>query len=224
MNLKRVVLSISGGLLLSKKDGSAFMEWHRAVRTAAKNLEMMCVVTGGGNVAREYINMAKNLKLDIEKQDMIGIAVTRVNALLLSMKLGWNEIIPTSYEEALNQLRQKRFIVCGGMIPGQSTDKVAADLASMIRADAVLNATKVDGVYDREPSLPDARLIKKLSYDELRNILRGEEQLPGKYTLFDLAGIDVLKEAGVPLIIFNGKDASDLLRIIDGEDIGSLVV
>ena len=224
MKAKRVVLSISGGLLLNERDGSAFKEWSRVLLRVSRNLDMMCVVAGGGSVARDYIAMAEALGLGRDEQDMMGIAVTRVNALLLSLTLGWNRKIPESYEEAGEYLNKNRFLVCGGMVPRQSTDKVAADMATIMNADLVLNATKVDGVYNKNPSLPDAELLRKLSYDELKSILKDEEQLPGKYALFDLAGIDVLKKSRIPLVIFNGANPENLEKILEGEDIGTLVV
>ncbi len=224
MKVNRVVLSISGALLLQRHDGSGFGEWTRAISNVSRKLDMMCVVTGGGSIAREYIGMAANLNLGREEQDMIGIAVTRVNALLLALSLNWNREVPTTYKDVVSYLKKKKFVVCGGMVPRQSTDKVAADIASMINADIVLNATKVDGVYDKHPGMKDARLIKKLSYDELKSILSGEEQMPGKYALFDLAGIDVLKKNKIPLRIFNGNDVKNLERVIEGKDVGSLVM
>ena len=224
MRMKRVVLSISGSLLLQKDEKHGFTIWAETISHISKRLEMLCVVAGGGSVARDYIRMAKEIGLGREEQDMVGIAITRANALMLSLALGWNREIASSYEEIVDYLRKNGFAVCGGMVPRQSTDKVAADIAEMVEADVVLNATKVDGVYDMPPNRKGARLLDTVGYDELKRILSKEEQTPGRYALFDLAGIDVLKRNNIPLIIFNGSDAKNLVRILEGERIGTLVM
>ena len=220
---KRIVVSISGGLLLMEKDGSMFRKYAEALSTIRNRVDVLVAVAGGGDYARDYITMAKNCGLDEKKQDVMGIAITRVNALLLSMLLDLGGAVPESYEEVVKKARRNGLAVCGGMKPGQSTDKVAADIAAMLDADVVLNATKVDGLYTRNPAEEGAELLKKATYEEMRRILSREEQSPGRYALFDLSAIDVLEEHNIPLIIFNGRDVNNLLRAVEGQPVGTIV-
>ncbi len=219
----RVVVSISGGLLLMEKDGSMFKKYAEALSTLKNKVEVLVAVAGGGSYARDYIEMARNCGLDEEKQDIMGIAVTRVNALLLSMLLNLSSRVPESCEEVVEAAKQTGFVVCGGMKPGQSTDKVAADIATMLDADVVLNATKVDGLYTKNPEEEGAELLREATYDEMRKILSKEEQSPGKYALFDLSAIDLLEKHNIPLIIFNGKDVNNLLRVVDNHPVGTII-
>ena len=220
---KRVVLSLGGGVLLADKEGRMFKGYAEAIKSINNELELFVIVTGGGEYARNYISMARNCGLNEKKQDMMGIAITRVNALLLSFMLEWNEKVPESYEDAVRIARKTSRLVCGGMKPGQSTDKVAADLAAMLDADIVLNATRIEGLYDRHPSQPGARLLSEATYSQMREILVGEEQCPGKYARFDLKAIDLLESKGIPLVIFDGRKVENFVRVMHNQPVGTIV-
>ncbi len=219
LNYEKIVLSLSGSFF---SDADLIKEYAKTIKKIKKHARLFCVVTGGGKAARDYISLAKSLGLGRKKQDEIGIALTRVNALLLGMLLGF-EKIPASYKEAVKILKQNGFAICGGMVPGQSTDKVAADIASMTRAQILINLTKVEGVYDKNPKMKGAKLLKRLTYEELRKILSRERQSPGEYALFDLKAISVVKKARIPVIIASGLDPKNLLRILKGEALGTIV-
>ncbi len=216
---KRIVISLSGSFVNSK----ALKKFSKIFSFISKKCEILCVVVGGGEAARKYISLAKELGLSEKEQDLIGIAVTRVNALLLSLLLRQNNKIPETYEEVVNLLKKNKFIVCAGIKPGQSTDKVAADIASLVKADILINITKVEGVYDRDPSEPGAKMLKRISYDELKKILARTPQKPGKYALFDLKAIDVVKEKRIPVRIISGKDPKNILNVLKDTELGTLV-
>lgn len=216
---KKPVISLSGSFF---SDVELLKKYIEIIEKIRKKVEFLCIVTGGGEVARKYISLAKELGLDREKQDEMGIAVTRVNALLFGMFFNFIKI-PASYEEAKECIEKFKFCICGGMLPGQSTDKVSADIAKMVKADVLINLTKVEGVYDRDPKEKDAKLFEKLSYKELRKILNKASQEPGNYPLFDLKAIDVVESCSLPVIIANGKKPENLIKILSGEKIGTII-
>ncbi len=219
-NFSKVVVSLSGSFF---DEPELICEYAKIFSKIRSKLEMLCVVTGGGRVAREYIAKAEIVGLKERERHMLGIAVTRVNALLLGFALSFEEI-PQSYREAVKQLRKNGFAICGGMKPGQSTDKVAADIACMIDADAVINLTKVDGVYDKDPEkYQDARLLKELSYEQLEKILSSQKSSPGKFELFDLLAVKELAKREIPIFFACGKEVKNLVEILRGNNPGTKV-
>ena len=170
--------------------------------------------------------MAAAARLGVGKayQDMLGIEAARLNARLLAYALGdlaYPEP-PRSLQEAVEAAATGRVVVAGGFQPGQSTAAVAALLAEALGADLLLLGTRVDGVYDRDPERhPGARLIERLSYDELARVLEQSVE-PGRYELLDPLALAVLRRSRIPVRVFNASNPENLLRAVRGE-VGSLV-
>jgi uridylate kinase len=112
----------------------------------------------------------------------------------------------------------------GGLIPGQSTNAVAAVAAETVGADFLFNATNVDGVYDRDPSKAGAKKLDSVTVDELNEILSGGGTRAGEYKLFDPVAIRVVGRSKIPTIIFDGQEPENLTRAIKGEKIGTRIV
>jgi uridylate kinase len=112
----------------------------------------------------------------------------------------------------------------GGLTPGQSTNAVAALAAETVQADMLLNATNVDGIYDRDPKEPGAKKLESVTVDELSEILSGTGTRAGEYKLFDPVAIRVVGRSRIPTAIFNGNDPENLLRLVKGEKVGSRIV
>ena len=118
------------------------------------------VVSGGGIIARHYVNLARSLGSDESSLDIMGIEISRLNAMLLSAALGDSvyPVIPSSLEEISIACESGKIIVSGGLHPGQSTENATAALiCEKIKADRFLNATDVDGIYD----LIETRILKQ---------------------------------------------------------------
>jgi uridylate kinase len=111
------------------------------------------VVTGGGQIARFYINTARKLGLDESSLDLMGIDVSRLNAKLLISSLGSHVYpnVPKSLDEISNFIESNKIIVSGGLHPGQSTNATSALIAEKIKANQFINATDVEGIYDSDP-------------------------------------------------------------------------
>jgi uridylate kinase len=110
------------------------------------------------------------------------------------------------------------------MIPGQSTNAVAAASAELIDADILFNATNVDGVYDRNPEEKGAKKLDTVDVAQLRTILSSEGTRAGEYNLFDPVAIGIVERSKVPTVIFNGNDSKNLTRAFNNEKIGTKIV
>ncbi len=187
------------------------------------------VIVGGGKKAREYIQAARKLGAHESLLDNIGIEVTRLNAMLLLSALGDKALyhIPKTHEEIMiaSQDPLDRIIVLGGLQPGQSTNAVSAVTAEIVGAKKIINATKVEGVYDKDPiKHPDAKLIKKLSIRELKEILSGQSSMAGKYDLLDQPSITIIERSKITVHIIKGDDPNNIIRVLEGEEIGSSII
>jgi len=118
----------------------------------------------------------------------------------------------------VEQLRGGSPVILGGTEPGHTTDGVAALVAVRLRAARVVNATDVDGVYDRDPRTgPGARRIERLSWEEFRAMVHaGTRGEAGQNFLFDRLGADALARAGIPLLVVQGRDLANFEAAIDG--------
>ena len=118
-------------------------------------------------------------------------------------------------------------MILGGTEPGHTTDGVAALIAARLRAARLVNATDVDGLYDRDPRThSDARRIGKVGWSEFRrSVLKATSGTAGQNFLFDRLGADTLARAGIPLSIVHGRDLKNLAAAIRGRPFdGSRVV
>lgn len=224
----RVVLKIGGSLLY--QDNRIQVEMIEAyAKQLGKAIEAghdFVIVVGGGASAREFIAAARALGGSEANCDILGIELTRKNAELFTIALGdqaYSEVV-----ESLGQLevakQSGRVVFMGGLTPGQSTNAVAALAAEITEADILLNATNVEGVYDRDPREGNAVLLDELSIDELNEILSKGGTRAGEYQLFDPVAIRIVRRSKIRTIFFDGREVENLARILRGEKIGSSVV
>jgi len=215
-----VVVSVGGSILLT---GSGDREYFERLADLLRRLggeRPLVVTTGGGRTAREYIQLGRALGLTEVELDEVGIEVTRLHARLLAARIGPPAPAhpPTTVPAVVEQLRTGSPVVLGGTEPGHTTDGVAALVAVRIRAGRVVNATDVEGVYDRDPHThPDAHRIERLTWPEFRGIVHaGTSGEAGQNFLFDRLGADALARAHIPLLIVPGRDLENLEAAISG--------
>jgi uridylate kinase len=183
------------------------------------------VVVGGGGEARRYIGVARTLGIDEATADELGIQVTRMNALLLAGALAEAAYpnIAESYRDAARFGESGKVVVMGGVIPGQTTDAVAALLAEKVRADLVINWTSVDGIYSADPKKHrDAVRHSTLTPGELQAIIRGDRLEAGSNTVFDTLAAKIIGRSGIPLVVLDGRRPVDPRKAIRGKK-GTLV-
>lgn len=225
----RAVLKI-GGSLLYDKEGNILVEKVRAYAAAIKSLvkdgHSLVVVVGGGIPARTFISAARDLGASEAQCDWLGIKLARNNAELLCAGLG--DIAYPKIVETLDELEVAvkigKVVLMGGLIPGQSTNAVAALAAETVNAETLFNATNVDGVYDRDPKEPGAKRFDTITIVELKKVLSGGGTKAGEYKLFDSVAIKVVERSKIPTVIFDGRNPDYLTRVFSDENIGTRIV
>lgn len=225
----RAVLKI-GGSLLYDKDGNILVEKVRSYASAIKSLvkdgHSLVVVVGGGIPARVFISAARDLGASEAQCDWLGIKLARNNAELLCAGLG--DIAYPKIVETLDELevavKLGKVVLMGGLIPGQSTNAVAALAAETVNAETLFNATNVDGVYDRDPKESGAKRFDTITIVELKKVLSGGGTKAGEYKLFDSVAIRIVERSKIPTVIFDGRNPDNLTRVFRGENIGTRIV
>ncbi len=220
----KLVISLGGSLLTKDFSVSGVKKYIYVLKRLAEKTEKLVIVVGGGRICREYQSIARELGTSQEMQDYIGIKSTHFNASLVASALGNYAEIPNSEKELKAALKKNKIVVCGGLKIGQSTDAVAAFAAKEIKADLLINASNVDGVYDSNPKEnKNAKKIPKLTYEELKKILSHNAQLPGQYGLFDLRAVETISKAKIKTVFIDGTDAEEIWRAAFGGHNGSVV-
>ncbi len=219
----KVVITLGGSLLTKELTKENFEKYARVLKKIKEKCERVVVVCGGGKICRDYQNVAKSFNSSLTLLDRIGIVATHLNALTLISALGelaYQNVV-RSVEEIEN-IPKEKIIVCGGNEPGHSTDFDAALFAEAIKADFLIKATNVDGVYSDDPKIEkNARKIERLSYEEFEKILLKNKQEPGKYSLFDLSALKIVERSRIKVIILNGENEEEILNGIEGKHKGS---
>jgi uridylate kinase len=230
---KRVLLKLSGEALM----GSQTYGIDPAVATQiAKDVAEIqgmgvetAIVIGGGNIFRGVAASARGM--DRATADYMGMLATVINALALQDALEQQGVVtrvvtaiemravaePFIRRRAVRHLEKGRVVVFGAGTgnPYFSTDTAAALRAMEIRADVILKATKVDGIYNKDPMIhPDAERIEKISYLQV---------LEQGLKVMDATAISLCMDNRLPIVVFNLKTPGNIKRAITGEPIGSLV-
>lgn len=222
-----IVISIGGSIVSKEKINVEYIKKvSEIIRRASKNYKLG-VVIGGGRLAREYIKGAKKLTQNTYILDKIGIAVTRLNAMLFLAEL--NDIaypkVPETVDEAIEYLQSNNIVIMGGTEPGHTTDAVAALLAERTNADRLIIATNVDGIYDKDPrEFPNAKKLKKLTFNELIKIVMNIEYSPGVNAVIDHLAAMIIARSKIKTYVIYGEDLEELERAIYGKDVRGSVV
>jgi len=187
------------------------------------------IVIGGGNIFRGVAASARGM--DRATADYMGMLATVINALALQDALEQQNVVtrvvtaiemrsvaePFIRRRAIRHLEKGRVVVFGGGTgnPYFSTDTAAALRAMEIKADVILKATKVDGIYDADPMVKtDATRFDRISYQQV---------LEQGLKVMDATAISLCMDNRLPIVVFNLRTPGNITRAITGEPIGSLV-
>ncbi|WP_296856875.1 UMP kinase [uncultured Methanobrevibacter sp.] len=222
----KIVIAIGGSILLKEYNCKKFQEYSSILKDLSKEHELF-VVVGGGKPAREYIRVVRDLGAGEAQCDDIGIEVTRINAKLLLSALGdiAYQRVPHNFQEALEFSASGKIVVMGGTEPAHSTDAVSAILAEYINADQLINLTSVDGMYTKDPNkFDDAELVSEITATDLLEFLSGKDVKAGTYEFFDTTAAQMIKRSKLQTVITNGYEPENLIKAINGENVGTKVI
>lgn len=213
------VVSIGGSLIVDETGPNP--EKIRQIADCISSLHsqgrQFVLVVGGGRIARSYVEAMRVFGANNFVQDLAGINVTRVNALLLA------HAIPSAHKTVLDDFSMAKDIidagkipVFGGHIPFFTTDSVGALIAEALGGTFV-NLTNVDGIYDSNPSVnSEARRFDEISYPRLVELIMSSGSTPGQNVVLDLACCLILQRSKIPAAVLSGNDLQNFGNYING--------
>ena len=223
----KVVISVGGSILVPSDIDTAYIKDFAKLANELSNKHKIAIVTGGGRTARKYISPAREFGASEIFCDMIGISATRLNARLLSAAIGdkANMEPPREFMTAMKAFDFGKLVVMGGTHPGHSTDAVSALLAEYVGADLLINASDVDGIYDKDPEKhKDAKRYERIPIDKLVDMVKSYSAGAGKYELVDILAAKIIQRSKTRTIFVNGRDLKNLKNAIEGKKFTGTVV
>lgn len=232
LRYKRILLKLSGEALLGKKpfgiDHSILSSYAGAIKEAANLGLEIAIVIGGGNIFRG-IDATDGMKR--AHADYMGMLATMMNAMALQdaleqqglktrlqSSIHMQEIAePFIRRRAIRHLEKGRIVIFGGGTgnPYFTTDTAASLRALEIDADVILKGTRVDGVFSADPEKDPTAIRYKT--------IHGSEVIKKDLRVMDMTAFTLCKESNKPIIVFNMNEPGNLVRVVKGEEIGTLV-
>jgi uridylate kinase len=230
---KRILLKLSGEALGGKQGTGINMQVIQQiaqdVAAAHKTGVQIGIVIGGGNIFRGVA--ASTQGMDRASSDYMGMLATVINALALQDALEKAEVptrVQTAIEmaeiaepyirrRAVRHLEKNRVVIFGAGTgnPYFTTDTAAALRAMEINAEILMKATKVDGIYDKDPVLhKDAKKFDKISYIDV---------LSKRLQVMDMTAVSLCMDNKLPILSFDLSVAGNILRAVEGQNIGTVV-
>lgn len=210
----KYVISLGGSVIIPQDVDVKFLsEFAKMIKELSKK-HQFSIVCGGGSTARIYAGAAMKLGVNEYNSHEIGTQATLLNAFLMSKVLD-GEFTPGHPEETAKKFG-KKIVVSGGYKPGWTTDIDAAIIAKTIKADALINITNVDHVYDSDPKVnPNAKKIEKISWNDFMK-LPAMERKPGAHFVFDPEAAEICMKSEIKVFVV-GKDTSNLKNCLEGK-------
>jgi uridylate kinase len=233
MKYKRILLKLSGESLMGEKqygiDNERVKQYAKEIKTVHDQGLEIAIVIGGGNIFRGL--SAEKSGMDRAQADYMGMLATVINSMALQdalEKVGIKTRLLTAIKmeqicepfirrRAVRHLEKGRIVIFGAGTgnPYFTTDSAAALRAIEIKADVVLKGTRVDGIYTADPE-KDATATRYTN-------LSFKEVYAKSLNVMDMTAFTLCEENELPIIVFDMNKAGNLLKVIDGEQIGTLV-
>ncbi len=210
-------------------DASKLKHYAKEIKQLSERKIEVAVVIGGGNIFRGL--QAEENAIERVQGDYMGMLATCINGLALQSVLEsagvYTRLIsavemrqiaePYIRRRAIRHLEKGRVLIfsAGTGSPYFTTDSAAALRANEISADAILKGTKVDGIYNKDPhKYPDATMYKNISFNEV---------IAQELGVMDMTAFTMCHENNLPIVVFNINEEGNMLKIIEGQSIGTLV-
>ena len=233
MKYKRILLKLSGESLMGEKsygiDNNMVLQYAEEIKAVQKTGVEVAIVVGGGNIFRGL--SAEKSGMDRAQADYMGMLATVINAMALQNALEtlgvYTRLLsaikmeqicePYVRRRAMRHLEKGRVVIFGAGTgnPYFTTDSAAALRAIEIKADVVLKGTRVDGIYTADPEKdPNATKFEHLSFDEVYD---------KNLNVMDMTAFTLCDENDLPIIVFDMNKTGNLMKLLEGESIGTLV-
>jgi uridylate kinase len=233
MKYKRILLKLSGESLMGEQsygiDNKMVLQYAEEIKAIQKLGIEVAVVVGGGNIFRGL--SAEKSGMDRAQADYMGMLATVINSMALQNALEtlgvYTRLLsaikmeqicePYVRRRAMRHLEKGRVVIFGAGTgnPYFTTDSAAALRAIEIKADVVLKGTRVDGIYTADPEKDEtATKFEQLSFDEVYD---------KELNVMDMTAFTLCDENNLPIIVFDMNKTGNLMRLINGESIGTLV-
>lgn len=233
MKYTRILLKLSGESLMGERqfgiDPAMLSHYAGQIKAVLERGAQVAVVIGGGNIYRG-INAVEG-GYDRVQGDYMGMLATVMNGMALQSALeniGIHTRLQTAIEmkeigepfirrRAIRHLEKGRVVIFGAGTgnPYFTTDTAASLRAIEIEADVILKGTRVDGIYSADPEKdPNATRYETISFDEVYR--KG-------LNVMDMTAFTLCNENRLPIVVFNINQPGELLRLVDGEQVGTLV-
>ncbi len=233
IKFKRILLKLSGESLMGDKGFGIAPEMLRHYAEQIKSVVELgvevAVVIGGGNIFRGL--QAAHSGIERVQGDYMGMLATVINGMALQSALEQTGIYtrlisaiemkqiaePYIRRRAIRHLEKGRVVIfsAGTGSPYFTTDSAAALRASEINADVILKGTRVDGIYSADPEKdPEAKKFDSLSFAKVIHL---------GLNVMDMTAFTLCRENNIPIIVFDVSDKSNLVKIVQGERVGTLV-
>lgn len=233
MKYKRILLKLSGEALMGSRqygiDPQRLAEYAEDIKSITDLGVEVAIVIGGGNIFRGVAGASNGM--DRVQGDHMGMLATVINGLALQSALE-NAEVPTRLQSAIKinevaepfirrrairHLEKGRVVIFGGGTgnPYFTTDSAAVLRAIEIEADVILKGTRVDGIYNADPE-KDAKAIK---YDHITF----DDVLSRGLKVMDTTAFTLSQENELPIIVFDMNKKGNLLKVVEGENIGTTV-
>ncbi len=234
LKYRRALLKISGEGLCSSGsfgiDGDQLNRIAREIKLVTDLGVQLCVVIGGGNIVRGSV-IARQSSIEEVTGHYMGMLATVINALAIQdtlESLGVKTRVQSAVavdrvcekfirRRAIRHLEKGRVVIFAGGTgnPFVTTDTGGALRASEIRADVLLKATKVDGVYTADPvEDPTAKRIESLTYNEV---------IDRRLAVMDVSAIDLCQRNRIPIVVFNLKTEGNMRAAVEGKPVGTII-
>jgi uridylate kinase len=222
----RVVIRMGGSVVASPVDPRLMNRFAQVIERLRAQRHSIVVVVGGGELARQFITVARDMGLKEKVQDEIAISASRIYAQLFLKKIGdaGCRSVSTRIRDAMACVKRNKVAVMGGLKPGMTTDSVAALVAGAFRADLLIKATDQEGIFDKDPKRHrDARKLDRVRLDELSRVCIERKHRAGIHQIIDPEAIRILQRTRVKAVVVSGFDPENITRAVEGESVGTLV-
>jgi uridylate kinase len=219
MNKNTTVISLGGSLVVPKEIEIGFLKnFKTLILKLIREGYGFVLVVGGGSTARKYQKAASQISnVKKEDKDWVGIQSTILNAQLIKTIFG-KAAYPRILENPNEEIKSNcKLYIAAGWKPGFSTDYDAVLLAKRFKAKAVINASDIDYVYDKDIDKDkNAKPQKELTWPEYKKIIGGK-WTPGMNVPFDPVASKIAQKLKIQVIVANGSNLKNLEKIIRGE-------